>query len=39
MNRFNDVFSFVSTVALAGLPLMALVGIAHLQALVSAAGV
>ena len=39
MNRFNDVFSFVSTVALAGLPLMALVGIAHLQALDSAAGV
>lgn len=38
MNRFNDICSFISTVALAGLPLMALVGIAHLQALVPAAG-
>ena len=37
MNRFNDVFSFVSTVALASLPLVALVGIAHLQALLPAA--
>lgn len=37
MTRLNDIFSFISTVALAGLPLMALVGIAHLQALVPAA--
>ncbi len=38
MNRFNDVFSFVSTVALASLPLFALFGVAHLQALLPATG-
>ncbi len=38
MTRFNDLFSFVSTVALAGLPLVALFGIAHIQALLPATG-
>ena len=38
MNRFNDLFSFISTVALASLPLVALVGVVHLQALMPAAG-
>ena len=39
MNRFNDLFSAISSIALAGLPLVALAGIAHLQALLPAAGV
>ena len=39
MNRFNDLFSAISSIALAGLPLVALAGIAHLQALMPAAGV
>ena len=38
MTRFNDVFSFVSTVALASLPLVALFGVAQLQALLPATG-
>ena len=38
MTRFNDLFSFVSTVALAGLPLVAILGVVHLQALMPAAG-
>lgn len=38
MNRFNDLFSFVSTVALASLPLVALFGVAQLQALLPATG-
>jgi hypothetical protein len=33
MTRFNDVCSFLTTVALAGLPLVALFGVAQLQAL------
>jgi hypothetical protein len=38
MNRFNDLFSLLSTVALASLPLFALFGVAQLQALLPAAG-
>ena len=38
MTRFNDVFSFLSTVALASLPLVALFGIAQLEALLPATG-
>ena len=38
MTRFNDLFSFVSTVALASLPLVAILGVVHLQALMPAAG-
>jgi hypothetical protein len=39
MNRFNEVFSAVSSIALASLPLIAIAGIAHLQALLPAAGI
>jgi hypothetical protein len=39
MNRFNDIFSAISSIALAGLPLVAIAGIAHLQALLPAAGI
>lgn len=39
MNRFNDLFSAISSIALACLPLVALVGIAHLQILAPAAGI
>ena len=38
MNRFNDLFSFISTVALASLPLVALFGVVQLQALLPATG-
>ncbi len=38
MNRFNDIFSAISSIALAGLPLVALFGIAHIQALLPAVG-
>ncbi len=38
MTRFNDIFSAISSIALAGLPLVALIGIAHLQALLPGAG-
>lgn len=38
MNRFNDLFSFVSTVALASLPLFAILGVAHLQTLLPVTG-
>ena len=38
MTRFNDIFSAISSIALAGLPLVALIGIAHLQALLPDAG-
>ncbi len=38
MTRFNDVFSFVSTVALASLPLFALFGVVQLQSLLPATG-
>ena len=38
MNRFNEIFSAISSIALAGLPLVAIAGIAHLQALLPAAG-
>ena len=37
MTRFNDLFSFISTVALASLPLVALYGVAQLQAVLPAA--
>ena len=39
MNRFNDIFSAISSIALASLPLVAIAGIAHLQALLPAAGI
>ena len=39
MTRFNDLFSFLSTVALASLPLVALFGVAQFQAVLSATGV
>jgi hypothetical protein len=39
MTRFNDLFSFVSTVALASLPLVALFGVAQLQAVLPATGI
>lgn len=38
MTRFNDLFSFISTVALAALPLVSLFGVAHLQALLPTTG-
>ena len=38
MNRFNDLFSAISSIALAGLPLVAILGVVHLQALMPAAG-
>ncbi len=39
MNRFNEIFSAISSIALAGLPLFAIAGIAHLQALLPATGI
>ena len=39
MNRFNEIFSAISSIALAGLPLIAIAGITHLQALLPAAGI
>jgi hypothetical protein len=38
MTRFNEIFSTFSSIALASLPLVAIAGIAHLQALLPAAG-
>ena len=38
MSRFNDLFSAISSIALAGLPLVAIAGVAYLQALLPAAG-
>jgi hypothetical protein len=38
MNRFNEIFSAISSIALAGLPLVAIAGVAHLQALLPAVG-
>lgn len=38
MNRFNEILSAISSIALAALPLFAIGGIAHLQALAPAAG-
>ncbi len=38
MTRFNDLLSAISSIALAGLPLVAILGVAHLQVLLPAAG-
>jgi hypothetical protein len=38
MSRFNDLFSAISSIALASLPLVAIAGVVHLQALLPAAG-
>jgi hypothetical protein len=38
MNRFNDLLSALSSIALAGLPLVAIAGVAHIQALLPVAG-
>jgi hypothetical protein len=39
MTRFNEIFSAISSIALAGLPLIAIAGIVHLQVLLPAAGI
>ena len=38
MTRLNALLSALSSVALAGLPLVAILGVVHLQALMPAAG-
>ena len=38
MKRFNDLLSAISSIALAGLPLFAIAGVAHLQSLIPAVG-